>query len=445
MTNANVSVRAGVEPPRGRHGLLIEAMVWSMIILMIVPPGFSYGENNIESMKAGNLVTQAILLFVLSGSLLVIATRVRLTLRVAKTSNPYLWLLLFVAVLSTLWSIDPDLTGKRVFRLVTQTGLALALVVGRWDAGRFPAVMRRVFLFVLTGSIVFGLTSPELAIHKENQPELLGAWKGLTTQKNVLGALSALSFIFWFHGWMSRSVGGFKFLLGASISITCVLLSRSSTSLMATVLACLTMVLLMRAPGSLQRVMPYAVATLSAFIVIYSLAVLRVIPGLEVLLSPIPAITGKDLTFSGRSEIWAAVVQHIEMRPFLGSGFGAYWAGPFPDSESYIIKGVLRGFYPYSAHNGYLDVLNDLGVVGAVLLLAYLKRYISDSMRLYRADRRGGALFVGIFLQQALGNLSESSWFNTTKFEFVVVTMATLALGRLLLDEKKVIRPLRQA
>jgi exopolysaccharide production protein ExoQ len=166
--------------------------------------------------------------------------------------------------------------------------------------------------------------------------------------------------------------------------------------------------------------------------------VLKVVPGLDIILAPIPMITGKDLTFSNRSEIWALVVEHFRLRPWLGSGYSAYWAigTPTPDMESYAVLVPLLSFYPGSSHNGYLQILNDLGAVGLFCLLGYIIVYFRQSLRLYATDRSQGALYLALLLQQATINLSEPLWLNVLMVDFVIMSFATTCLARARLEEQ---------
>jgi O-antigen ligase len=181
--------------------------------------------------------------------------------------------------------------------------------------------------------------------------------------------------------------------------------------------------------------MPYISVVFALLVVTYSMAVLKLVPGLELLLQPIAMITGKDLTFSGRSLIWDVIRQHISFAPLLGTGFGAYWAGPtFLLSPSQEVARVMY-IYPYQAHNGYLDVINDLGYVGLLVLIGYMIVFMRQSLQLFRIDRHQGALYLAMFFMVAISNLSQSIWF-TFNVEFIVMTFATLALGRTMLEHR---------
>ena len=94
-------------------------------------------------------------------------------------------------------------------------------------------------------------------------------------------------------------------------------------------------------------------------------------------------------------------------------------------------------FYPSEAHNGYLEIVNDLGFVGLACLLGYLLIWVRQSLWLMKFDRAQAVLFLAIFFQQAITNLSESTWLAiNSAFAIAVVTLATFALARALLEQR---------
>jgi exopolysaccharide production protein ExoQ len=417
---------------------LIALVAWILIIMMIVPGDLNYAANAAPPSDDGFPLTRILWLASLGIGTILSFSRSALSLRVWRQMNIFLLLFIALAVVSTLWSIDPGQTIRNLVRMLTLFVASLAVAVVAWNPRRYQQLVRPVLTIMLFGSIIFGMISPELAIHQETQAELLNAWHGLFETKNALGAAASFTFILWAHAWLTRETRRLYAVLGMLIAGTCLILSRSSTSTITTVLAVLTLLLLVRTPTSLRRSIPYLTSGLVVLILLVSLAMLKVVPGLEILVAPIPAITGKDLTFSNRANIWAAVVDHVKLRPLLGSGYSAYWimGTPTPDAESYAIKSKLEGFYPGSAHNGYLQVLNDLGAVGLCCLLGYLYVFVRDSIRLYRFDRTQGALFLVLFLQQTTINLTEPVWLNVLLVEFLLVTMATTCLARALAEAK---------
>jgi exopolysaccharide production protein ExoQ len=93
-------------------------------------------------------------------------------------------------------------------------------------------------------------------------------------------------------------------------------------------------------------------------------------------------------------------------------------------------------FFPGSAHNGYLDIANDLGWVGLAALLGFIATYLRQALQLLRIDGSQAILYVALLIQQAVTNLSESHWFSVQSVDFVIVTLATTSLARGLLQHR---------
>ena len=425
----------GVWQRDDRHSLILAGLVWALIVLMTVPEGFDYASlSKAYAPMAGSKLSRMLWLGLLSLGALFILWRAGLAWLLLRSLNPFLWIFVGLAVASVIWSIEPSLTLRRIVRLFTFLLIAIAFVLMAWHARRFQNVIRPILTILLLGSIIFGLVAPHLAIHAETSTELLGAWRGLTYHKNGLGALACIALIFWFHAWLTREVKTLPALAGGAIAVTCLILSRSSTAVAATIFVMLFLLILLRSPRGLRPYMPYIVALFVIALVLYAMVILGLIPGQGTLLSPVTALTGKDATFTGRTQIWTIIFEHVQANPFLGSGYGAYWAGPIVDSPSYEFIRRMGSFYPGSAHNGYLEIINDLGWIGLLCLFAYMFTYVAQSLRLLDINRNQAALYLALLVQQAITNLSETHWFSVLSIDFVIMALATTALARSLLE-----------
>jgi exopolysaccharide production protein ExoQ len=202
------------------------------------------------------------------------------------------------------------------------------------------------------------------------------------------------------------------------------------------------MLILLRSGPAMRRYRKYIVTAFAIFATLYALATMQVVPGLQTaLLGPVVAFTGKTLTFSGRTEIWQILARSIARHPILGSGYGAYWgAGPVPSSPSYEFILSSWGSWPSEGHNGYYDVTNDLGFVGLLCLVGYMFLYLRQSIELLRVDRAQGTLLLALLFQQTLLNLSESTWLDLDNFSFTIMTAATVALARALVEQRRATR-----
>jgi O-antigen ligase len=432
------SERAATWRRDDRHSLLFAAVTSLLIVVMIAPDGFDYGAVmaiGTGSPAEGGVISRALWLGLLLFGVFVVGRRAALAWLLARVMNPFLLLFVALAVASVIWSIDPTLTLRRIVRLLTIVSCCIAFVLVSWHPRRFQNVVRPLLTGVLAGSIVFGIVYPELAIHQETQPELVGAWHGLTNHKNSLGALACISLIFWLHGWLAGQVKLLPAALGIAIAATCLALSRSSTSLAAGGVSMLFVLAAMRPPVSLRRYLPIGVAVLVGAVILFALAVLDLVPGLKTLISPIVGLTGKDMTLTGRTAIWAIISEHVRLHPFLGTGYAAYWVpAPGPGMDSYAFVWHMGAFYPGSAHNGYLEVLNDLGWTGLACLIGYLLTQVRQCLQLLSVDSDQAILYLALLFQQALSNVSETHWFGCLSVDFVLMTLATVSIARGLLE-----------
>jgi len=83
-------------------------------------------------------------------------------------------------------------------------------------------------------------------------------------------------------------------------------------------------------------------------------------------LSAVFDILGKSPDASGRFFIWSEVWTLILQKPGFGWGWIGYWVPGVAPYEGLI---VMNGVPMYQAHNAYLDIFMQLGVVGLCLLI----------------------------------------------------------------------------
>jgi hypothetical protein len=69
-------------------------------------------------------------------------------------------------------------------------------------------------------------------------------------------------------------------------------------------------------------------------------------------------------------------------------------------------------------------------------LIAYIIMYARQSLQLLGMDRNQGALYLALLFQQVITNLSETHWFSVLSVDFVIMTLATTALARSLLEHR---------
>jgi exopolysaccharide production protein ExoQ len=194
-----------------------------------------------------------------------------------------------------------------------------------------------------------------------------------------------------------------------------VLLSTSKTALVATVL----LLLLLRFYRVLRRSAGAATLVAIGVLLIGGIPAVWIASEADTML----AALGRDPTLTGRTVLWTFVAESIRQRPWLGYGFSAFWTSSNTASRAIIDE--LHWSTPH-AHNGFLDLTLELGVIGlAVFLLGYVVAVLR-AIRVVRSAEVVPALWPITYLTFLfLYNLTESASLKQGSI-FWVLYVATL-------------------
>jgi exopolysaccharide production protein ExoQ len=255
------------------------------------------------------------------------------------------------AFASASWSQDPALSVRR------SLALGLTVVFGVYFASRFTLKSQfRLLAWTFAICIIFSFFFQLLGLNPDVGTP---GWYGIFYIKNELGrvmVLSALIFLFWMRVEPEHKRMGGAGFVG---SLALVALSRSMTSV---VVLFLLMVLLPYLRWTLRKSVRWAVAGIAFLLIVGTSSVIYVVAHLE----EITGFLGRSPTLTGRVPLWILSFVMALRRPWLGYGFNAFW---LPDNM-YVQKiwNLLR-WQPPHAHNGFLELWLELGLVGAALFL----------------------------------------------------------------------------
>lgn len=334
-------------------------------------------------------------------------------------ATPLLMGLLALACVSTLWSIESGATLRRSVWLALTMGFGLYLAWRyRWED--LIPLIATAFLVLIAGSFALGLAAPGIGRMTFEHP---GAWSGLWTHKNTLGGIMALGVAVCAAAGIVEPARRKLWIVAALAAFGLVLLSTSKTALLASALG-----LGVIAAGVIIRrgVLPAVILTASVLVgAILGAAIVFMAPELIV------AALGRDLTLTGRTDIWEASARFVEARPWLGYGYYAFWL-PENGPAFWVREAVM--WQVASAHSSWLELALGLGRVGVVLfalqLVATLRRGAGALF-----DARAGLWAPAFLAAFALYTLSESHALQANNL-FWVIYVAVAA--RLALDAKQV-------
>lgn len=277
--------------------------------------------------------------------------------------------LLVFALVSTspLWSGYPDVAMRRSMRVLLEFALLVVLASSYRDSLRALQVIWRVL------AIVAVLDLAALAVPSVSFTDI--GYRGVHNHKNEAGSFALLALPFALAGLfvrdlVQRRTAAILLLLAV---LVVVVLSRSKTS------AALSVIGLVLAFGliGLSRASSSLLTVLTVLVFDVVLIGMWTMSAYGVTFEGTLAGLGIDPTLTGRDEVWRLIQHRSEERPWLGYGYGAFWDTPLTNEEALRDAGITFAFG--QGHNGYLDVLIQIGMLGligvavmAVLTLTHL-------------------------------------------------------------------------
>ena len=130
-------------------------------------------------------------------------------------------------------------------------------------------------------------------------------------------------------------------------------------------------------------------------------------------------------SLSGRLPLWSALLEYAWQRPLLGYGYLTFWS---PERIEHFST-ELQWAVP-DGHNAYLDLMLDLGLVGAFIYLLAIFVGIRDTTAQYfKTQDLGYAFLFSLILFRAFNGLLESAMLTPTNFVSFVMVTGLLKLG----------------
>ena len=385
---------------RNTSGVLWMPTVW-MLVIASKPLGTWFGSGGGEE---GSPLDQYFLIALICLGVWTLTSRNFKWSR-AMRANPWVVLLIGYELASVLWSDIPFIAFKRWIRELIAVIMAFVVLTERDPVQAMQSLFRRTIYILIPFSLVLIKYFPEYGIQYR---ELGGQmWIGVTLQKNGLGRLCLVAtfYLIWtlVRRWQKRDMQIAKYQTPADVSVLALalfLLSGPGDQYSATALTSVGAGLLTFASASWMKRHGVAVGTNTlTFIMalVIGLGILQPFLG-GATVTGVAAGLGRDLTMTGRTEIWAGLVPAAMQQPIFGSGFGSFWT---PTTREMHEIG--------EAHNGYLEVLLDLGFVGLAIIAMFLLSSCRRAQSALRHNFDWGCLWLCFLLMTLIHNITESS------------------------------------
>lgn len=399
----------------------VELLAVMVIIYLLSGAALQYRPAGLEAVDPleGNPLYRMLFAASYGVTLLLAATRLREFMQTC-LRGLWIWALIGLCLLSTQWSVMPDITLRRGVAVLGTT------LFGAYLAARYPP-KQQLWLLAIVLTLSAALSAavavllPGMGV---SDPSDAVGWKGIYSHKNGLGGMMALAALV--LGLLAAQRGKTRTPVLACLGLVLALVALSRSATAVVVLASLVVL------GAVFRVLRFRLELLIPGLLI-TLAVLLVggiwlVDHTSLLLGALGR--GSDLT--GRTELWGVMWAAIQEQPWLGYGFEAFWARHVAQG-GYLYR--VLGWTPFYGHNGPLDLTLSLGFVGLAIFLLGFWASLVRALRRLRQDPSSAALWPVMYLSYlALYNVSESTTVAANSLTwalYVSVALMPDALGGL--------------
>jgi O-antigen ligase len=374
----------------------------------------------LDATLSGSPVDAAVFAGLLALGLLVLLFRGKKTTAYLAVSVPILLYFLY-CLLSVAWSPFHEPAFKRWTKAVGDLVMVLVILTD----GHPIAALRRVYSrvgFILFPFSVMMIRYTDLGrgYDPDGTPENVG----VTTNKNILGlvvfviSLGVLwnvrsLFLHKDEAHRGRRLVAQFTLLGFGIAL--LQMAHSATAVICFILGA---GVLFATNLEFIKKSPRRVLALSLGVVL--------VGGLGLLFGGGSAVSeslGRGAGLSGRTDIWAAALSAVG-NPVIGTGFESFWnANATRVNQALLLRGFRDLSNLNSAHNGYLQIYLDLGLVGAGLLVLILFSGYRYASKAFERNSEVGSLLLACIATATFYSITEAG------FRILTPTWIFLLLG----------------
>jgi len=395
---------------------------WMSIWFGIGPGGaMQMGQATLDAQLDGSPMDAAFFLLLLVAGIAVLFKRKPRTMALLKANGPIL-LYFSYTMLSCLWSPFPDVALKRWIKDLGELAMVLIIVTEAEPL----AAMRRVFSRV--GVILFSASILLIRYSwwgRGFEPGGDPMNTGVTTNKNTLGLtiFTIALGVVWslLHALRAKHQPERTRQIVARAAMMLLALVVLGMAHSATSIACLMLgtMLIVLTQLPFIRGFPSRVHGLMCLLLLCG-AVAMIFGGS----AGVAGALGRDATFTGRTEIWAAVIP-LCPNPLIGAGFESFWNSFGRDVPG--LSEVQRGLN--SAHDGYIEVYLNLGVLGVSLIVLLLGSGYRKACASFRNSSEIGGLALAYVATSLIYSVTEAGFRIMTPTWFLLLLSVVSAHG----------------
>jgi O-antigen ligase len=317
--------------------------------------------------------------------------------------NRWIFIFFLFAGVSVFWSDYPMVSFKRWVKAIGLFVMVLLLLTDEDPAEALRWVFRKTALLLVPFSILLMKYYPQFG--RGYSMSGVQQFTGVTGNKNMLGALCFIYGVYFVWDLLALRRGIFSegrraamIDFGMLLLIAFLLHKANSATSLICFLSGSALLIFMEMPSIKRNIGRFGVH-LVAFLLLFG--ALDVMFGLG---EAVVKALGRDMTFTGRLEVWHQVLSMAE-NSAVGSGYDSFWLGKRAERMWDIYAWRIN-----QAHNGYIEIYLNLGMIGLMLVFVLVLTSYKNILLKMTSDHTMGSLRMALFLTALLYNFSEAAF-----------------------------------
>lgn len=342
------------------------------------------------------------------------------------TNRIFLVFLAFMA-LSIVWSDYNWVSLKRYVKLIASVVMVLVILTDDRPYEAAYTVLRRCLYIHLPMSIICTRYFREIGVSFD-WSGTAEAWQGIATSKNTLGQVAMIGVLYFtwevWRNWKRLKWRNHHlfFLLLAAYLLKGSDEAVSKTSIIVGAFSLIVFFGIQRKrdniPAARNFIRMAFVSTVALILLISTHSIVHFSD--ESVFGKVISLIGRDITLTGRTEIWSDVYDAASSSPIVGVGYGGFWIGrlaniPWNANMTWVLG---------QAHSGYVDTYLQLGIVGILIFSLIVFTTLRPLTESFHSNFDFAAFRITLFITILFVNITESTYLRGEHHLWLIFLLA---------------------
>lgn len=353
--------------------------------------------EEVDEISSSNLVNQIVYITLFFTSLFALIPKKKEFFKILYEEK-FLTIFIIWCTASIIWSDYSFTSFKRLFQIYCIINVTMVFLLYFNSERDLLQNIKYVLYPYLIISILSVVTIPGAL-----DPNFR-TWRALTPHKNVLGQIGVISTILCYmvYQYEKKFNGKILAIFMMTISVLLTVGSYSSTSIIILLIVMGFSFVFLTDKIFKPIGIRFTVSILIVIVLIIMVFAIMIVQ--PTLVEVITDLFGKDTSFSGRTDLWSYMMLEIAKHPIFGTGYQGFW---IIENDSLLALYKIFVWLPNQSHNGYIDIWNELGIVGLVLFSLLVLNYFISLIKLNKKH-----IWKTFILISLISNWQEATFFR---------------------------------